>query len=340
MKPSIIDYISFESRSLKNNPLGDPHIRNIPVYLPPNYDEGQEYPTVYILSGYTSRSQKYLNDSFWDENIQERMDRLILEEDLLPMIVVLPDCVTKFGGAQYLNTVGQGNYEDYLLELVDFIDSQFKTKADRNFRAIAGHSSGGFGTQRFGMYHPDIFGMIADHAGDKYFELSYKPDIPKFLNAFNKIGEDGLLELLEDPKKAIRQGGSFYALMISAMAATYSPNPDSPFGFDLPFNPYTGELHQDIWTQWLSFDPVYDLYDHVEALQSLNLLYMDCGLHDEYNLLYGCRIFAERLDALGIPYQYEEFDGRHSGTVYRFDVSLTAISDTIRKILKQGQNND
>lgn len=333
MKASKIQFIKFASRSLDNNFLNDPHIRNIPVYLPPDYDESLEYPTVYILSGFASRSQKYLNDSFWNENMQERMDRLIHEEELLPMILVFPDCTTKYGGTQYLNSVGQGNYEDSILELVEFIDSQFSTKPDRNFRAIAGHSSGGFGALRFGMYHPEIFSMVADHAGDKYFELSYKPDIPKFLKAFEKLGEEGLLKLLEDPKKSIREGGSFYALMISAMAATFSPNLDSPFGFDLPFNPYTGELHQDIWTQWLSFDPVYDVYNHVEALKSLNLLFMDCGLYDEYNLLYGSRIFSQRLEELEIPYHYEEFEDGHRSTDYRYAVSLMAISDTIRKLL-------
>ena len=332
MTNSKIEFIKFESKSLKGNFLSDPHTRNIPVYLPPNYNKNQSYPTVYILSGFASRSQKYLNDSFWNENMQERMDRLILEEDLLPMIIIFPDCTTRYGGSQYLNSPGQGNYKDSILELVDYIDSKFSTKKDPNFRAVAGHSSGGFGALHFGMYHPEKFSMIVDHAGDKYFELSYKQDIPKFLKAFEKLGEEGLLKMLEDPKKAIRVGGSFHVLAIAAMAATYSPNPDSPFGFDLPFNPYTGEMHQDIWAKWLSFDPVYDLFDHVEALKSLNLLYMDCGLYDEYNLLYGSRIFAERLEALEIPYHYEEFDGGHRTTDYRYDISLTAISDTIRNL--------
>ena len=63
---------------LRNNPLGDPYERRVPVYLPPGYDEGQaRYPVVYLLAGFTGRGSYMLNDSAFDENIQERMDRLI-----------------------------------------------------------------------------------------------------------------------------------------------------------------------------------------------------------------------------------------------------------------------
>ena len=59
MRSSEIKFIQFESKSLIGNFLNDPHERNIPVYLPPDYDESKEYPSVYLLSGFSSRSQKY-----------------------------------------------------------------------------------------------------------------------------------------------------------------------------------------------------------------------------------------------------------------------------------------
>jgi hypothetical protein len=53
-----------ESQVLKNNPLGDPYIRDLFVYLPPGYKEsGDKYPTVYCLTGFTGRGKMLLNDN-------------------------------------------------------------------------------------------------------------------------------------------------------------------------------------------------------------------------------------------------------------------------------------
>lgn len=332
MSDSQIIIEQFSSQTLQNNPLNDPATRKLPIYLPPGYGQDDtRYPVIYLLVGFAGRGAKLLNDNFWDENIQERMDRLIAAGSVQPMILVMPDASTRYGGAQYLNSPVLGSYADYILEIVEHVDANYRTIAGRDHRAIAGHSSGGYGALLFGMRHPETFSMVADHSGDKYFELAYKPDIPKFLRFFEKAGEEGLLEVLDDPKAALRQGTSFYAIAMAAMAACYSPNPDSPFGFDLPFNPYTGELHDDIWQRWLDLDPVNLVEEYARALRSLNLLYFDCGIYDQYNLLYGARILAQRLDGLDIDYQYEEFEGGHNNIQYRYDISLEAISNTIQE---------
>ena len=88
-----------ESQVLKNNPLGDPRTRRVPIYLPSGYDTSStRYPVVYVLTGFTGRGTMLLNDSAWDENIAARMDRLIAEKKIKPMILVMPDCFTRLGG--------------------------------------------------------------------------------------------------------------------------------------------------------------------------------------------------------------------------------------------------
>ena len=53
-----------ESSILKGNPVGDDHVRDLFVYLPPGYDEGdRRYPGVYCLTGFTGRGKGLLNDS-------------------------------------------------------------------------------------------------------------------------------------------------------------------------------------------------------------------------------------------------------------------------------------
>jgi len=329
-KASQVIIEDFHSQALEGNPLGDPSVRQVPVYLPPLYDpENRRYPSLYLLSAFGTRGLKMLNDDLWEENIKERLDRLILSGKMRATIVVMPDASTRYGGSQYVNSSATGQYEDHILELVKFIDKKYSTEANAEHRAVAGHSSGGFAAMRFGMLHPELFGLVADHSGDKYFEMTYKADFPQLLRFVDKAGTGGIEKLLKNPAEELRRGASFNALSLLANASCFSPSPDSEHGFDLPFNLHNGELIPAVWERWLAFDPVELIEFHAKSLRSLRLIYFDCGLFDEYNLLYGARIFAERLDALKIPFRYEEFEAGHRDIRYRYDVSLTAISKAL-----------
>jgi enterochelin esterase-like enzyme len=325
----------FNSDLLRNNPLGDPPIRRMPVYLPPGYDEGDErYPVVYLLTGFTGRGTILLNDSAFEETIQERLDRLIQTGQVQPLIVVMPDCFTRYGGSQYLNSSATGRYEDYLIEeVVPFIDRHYRTRAEAGYRAVAGKSSGGYGAVIQAMRHPDIFGALACHSGDMYFDYCYKPDFVKFLNATGRLSlqsPEALRQFLANfsPKMYPKPPHFFDVIHIAAMSACYSPNPATPYGFDLPFDTMTGELRPEVWQRWLAHDPVTLLQDEKNsaALRQMKLIYLDCGNRDEYALHYGARIFCHRLAQLNITYTYEEFEGGHRDIQFRYDASLRAIS--------------
>lgn len=328
---STITLERFHSPALEGNPLRDPATRTVPVYTPPGYQHSDaRYPTVYLLAGFTGRGTMMLNDSLWEENIQQRMDRLIAEGRARPMILVMPDCSTRYGGSQYLNSSATGNYEDHLLELVAYIDARYRTIPERDYRAVAGKSSGGYGATMLGMRHPDVFGLVADHSGDKYFELCYQPDLPKFLRYYARAGEQGLRQMLADPGAVRPKSGDFFAaLNVAAMSACYSPNPEAALGFDLPLDPHTGELRAEVWARWQALDPVNLVERYADNLRSLRLLFFDCGTRDEYNLHYGARIFAQRLARHGIPFVHQEFDDGHRGLNYRYDVSLAMISERV-----------
>jgi hypothetical protein len=99
------------SNILRDNPLGDPFVRRVPVYLPPGYETGSaRYPSVYVLTGFTGRGTMLLNDSAWEETLPQRMDRLIAEGKVRSMILVMPDCFPRIGGSQYLNSPAVGQY--------------------------------------------------------------------------------------------------------------------------------------------------------------------------------------------------------------------------------------
>jgi S-formylglutathione hydrolase FrmB len=181
---------SVQSEVLRGNPLGDPFVRQVPIYIPPDYDlSSQRYPVAFVLAGFTGRGLSFLNDSAWGETIAQRMDRLIAQGKVHPMILVMPDCFTRIGGSQYINSPAVGQYEDHVVkELVQFVDANYRTRASRDHRAVVGKSSGGYGAMILAMRHPDVFGLMASHSGDAYFELCYKPDMIGALRGLHRYG--------------------------------------------------------------------------------------------------------------------------------------------------------
>lgn len=317
---------NFESQILKDNFLRDPATRRIAIYLPTDYDETKQYPVVYLLAGFAGRGTMMLNESAWDENIQERLDRLISSGLVQPLIAVLPDCFTRYGGSQYINSTGTGRYADHIVaELVPWVDAQFATHAERDFRAVAGKSSGGFGALTLAMEHPDVFGAVACHSGDMNFDMCYRPGVPTFLRSIDKYG--GVSAFLAKFREIRPRTSDFYTILeLCAMASCYSPNPSSPWGFDLPFDVETGEWNDEVWARWKSWDPIERTGECAAALKSLRLLYLDCGARDEHALQFGARIFCARCRRVRVPFHYEEFDDGHRDTQYRYDVSLHALS--------------
>ncbi len=332
MKNGTVVVEDVESVLLKDNPLGDPFVRKLAVYLPPSYATGADrFPVVYLLSGFMGFGTMYLAPQAWGYSMDQRCDRLIREGRMRECIVVMPDCFTKYGGSQYVNSAAQGPYEDYLTaEIVPHVDRSYRTKADRRHRAVMGKSSGGFGALRLGLRHPSLFSAVFCSSGDLYFDFSYLPDIPKCYNAVFRVG--GLRPFLdgffEAPKKSREM---LDAINVIAMAASYSPNPSSPFGFDLPFDETSGELRNDVWKKWLAFDPVrmIDEDSHVQAAKQIEHLFLECGSRDEYHLHIGARIFTDKLRGKHVRFWYEEFDDGHMSTNYRYDQSLQLVSQAI-----------
>ncbi len=182
--------LEHESRILADNPLGDPHVRNLAVWLPPGYDQGatrgRRYPVLWDLVGFTGSGLAHLNWRPFDENVPERAARLIHEKKMGPCIIVFPDCFTCLGGNQYINSSAIGNYADYLIrELIPLVDREFRTLAAREHRACFGKSSGGYGAIIHGMKYAKHWGAIGDHSGDAYFDYCYRGDWPRTLNVLD-----------------------------------------------------------------------------------------------------------------------------------------------------------
>jgi enterochelin esterase family protein len=325
-KQGTVKILTHESEILRHNPLSDKYLRELYVYLPPDYESEKDrrFPVVYCLPGFTGRGRMFLNDNAFSPNLAERMDNLINTGTIKPMIVVMPDCFTYYGGSQYLNSTATGNYEDYLTkEIVPFIDENFRAINHPNSRAVMGKSSGGYGALMMGMRHADQFGLVASISGDAYFELCYLPDIAKAFRAIKGNPQTFMEKFWREEKK---NNHEFPALNLIGMSACYSPNIDSEYGYDLPFDLETGAIRADIWQKWLANDPVRLVEKFVENLKSLRLLFLDAGTRDEFALDLGARILSQKLKQHHIPHIHEEFDDGHFNTNYRYNRSLELIS--------------
>ena len=338
------------SAVLQGNPLDDPHVRELQVWLPPGYKTHarRRYPVLYDLTGYTGSGPAHTNWKNFGENVPERLDRLHAEGRIGGVLVAFPDCFTALGGNQYINSSAIGRYADYLTrELVPFVDATLNTKAHRDHRACFGKSSGGYGAMVHGALYADTWGAIGNHSGDAYFDFVYRAEWPAALTHLANFAprltqkrqellrrgqDDGRIRQFLDAftSKQNPTGRDIMTLMMVCMAATYDPDPKAPNRFRVPFNMHTGEFLESRWKRWLAHDPLNLVAKHQASYRSLRGIYIDCGRHDQYHIHFGSRQLADALGKRNVRHRYEEFDGTHSGVDHRMDVSLPYLYRSIR----------
>ncbi len=331
--------VRFEHQSdvLRNNPWDDPSARDFYVYLPAAYsDSGEPYVCLWDFAGFTNTGPGHLNWKNQGENLSQRLDRLIGSGAMPPVVVPMPDCYNSLGGNQYVNSPAIGRYADYVVEeLVPYLAERVNVRPGRNGRGVFGKSSGGYGALVHAMYYPDIWSGVASHAGDMGFEWVYRPDFPRAAAVLAAAGGDSYRFLKNFWHKKHPGATDYSTLMTLAMAASYDPGDNVDNAIQLPFDLHTCELDMERWKQWLRHDPLNLLESHAEQLAALEILYIDVGSRDQYNIQYGTRSFITKLEKLGVRHHYEEFDGTHSGMDWRLDISLPMLAKALQLTAKQ-----
>lgn len=313
----IIRSYDIESDVLKDNPLRDPYIRK--VYILQTSDNA-EAPIVIYLSGFLSSSLALLNYDPLSESILDKVERLQRQGSIKDMVLVLPDLFTKLGGNQYINSTAVGMYEDFIVrELIPFLRDIYGNREV----IVMGKSSGGYGSLILGMKYPDVISGVVDHSGDAYFEYVYLPYFPHAIRHIRKEGDPYNWLMKYWGKVNKKERDDLNTLNIIAMAAFYSPEGEKII---LPFDLETGEIIEDVWKRWLEKDPVRLVNKYYENLRKLKLLYIDVGNKDEFRINFGSRILHKKLLKYNVKHEFEEFDGGHFNTSFRYDISLSLIS--------------
>ncbi|MEQ9814386.1 MAG: alpha/beta hydrolase-fold protein [Azospirillaceae bacterium] len=323
-----VERITVDCRGLRDNLLGDPAAREIGIYRPHDHD-GSGLPLLISLAGFTGSGLGQIGWKNFGENAPQRLDRLIATGAMPPVVVAFPDCFTRLGGNQFVNSPVMGPWDDVLVgEMLPAIEAAVGCGGPGR-RGLFGKSSGGYGAIVHGLLHGgDVWHAVACHSGDMGFDLLFGTDFPIALRKIEKHGSvSAFIASFEADQNP--SGSDIHAMMVLAMCATYDPAPAEPFGIRLPVTADTCERIEERWARFMEWDPLTLLARHAENLRALKALFIDCGRQDEYNLLYGARQMTRDLTARGIDHRYEEFEGTHRAIDHRQDESLPFLAKAL-----------
>ena len=135
------------------------------VYTPAGYEKGKNYPVLYLQHGWGE------NETSWAVQGKANLilDNMIADGKIKPMIVVMTYGMTNDARFGSIGSFDYKKFESVLCdELIPYIDSHFKTKADKKNRAMAGLSMGGMETHNITLARPNVFGAYGLLSGGVY----------------------------------------------------------------------------------------------------------------------------------------------------------------------------
>lgn len=313
---------------------------------------GTYYPVLYLLHGYGG-DHTYYKGLY---GLGQIMDEMILAGQIRPMIVVTPNATNNLGGSFYTNSPsfdGQsygGKMQDFITEeVVHIVDSVFNTLPDRQHRAIAGHSMGGYGAIKLAMLRNDLFGSAASMSAPIAFWGSYPTD--SSFAGFQAMFPAVFAENNFNPGDT----AAFYSIhpgtgkrltnFMFAMAVAFSPhdpaNPDTSYGhrfttnqfagmLDLPFDA-DGNLAMPVWNLWMANDVAAIFANGGEGVFDSTALYIDAGDQDDLYLQYHAQALHQAADLFGVTHEYHIYPSM--GNLYPAD-HTSLISDRVREVAR------
>jgi pimeloyl-ACP methyl ester carboxylesterase len=304
--------------SLKGNLLGDPAEQSVAIYLPPSYDSSpsKRYPTLYLLHGFGGDSKTWLSEGPWRFNIPPLLDATMGGGRSREMIVVAPSARNAYGGSFYINSAVTGNWEDYIyLDLVAYVDANYRTLARPFSRGVAGHSMGGYGALVLGMKHPDVFGAL-------YALSPCCVDLEGDLGEVNPAWARVLrLTSREQVPKVPRSLEDRFTIIFIAFSAAFSPNADrAPFYADMPFQERDGRIQKNaaVYATWRSKMPLNMIGEYRQNLLSLRGIFLDYGQREEFSHIRSATSsLSKALSDRQIPHAFEIYEGGDHGNKIR-----------------------
>ncbi len=221
--------------------------RRLSVYTPAGYEKGDNrYPVFYLLHGMGGDENAWLELG----RAAQILDNMIAEGKVEPMIVVMTNGNADLQAAPGESSLGfapptiqlpktmEGSFETHFPEVVEFIDSNYRTIPSKQNRAIAGLSMGGFHSLHISKEYPDMF----DYVG--LFSAAIMPDRKVKSPIYDNM--EGKLKTQFDKKPAL------YWIAIGDKDFLYEANKEYRKKLDENGYKYTYRESPDghIWKNW------------------------------------------------------------------------------------------
>jgi enterochelin esterase-like enzyme len=260
-RPVTVERITVHGAALEGNLEGNAVDRDVIVFLPPSYsrERTRRYPVIYALHGYSIGAAQWSEEIHVPQTIEGAFAKGAREA-----LVVLPDSKTVHNGSMYSSSVTTGEFEAFIAhDLVRYIDSRYRTIADRKSRGLVGHSMGGYGATRIGMKHADVFGSLYIMSPCCLSARGAGPANKEALPAVKTPADSAKL--------------SFGLRAQLASAAAWSPNPNNPpLYLDLPF----GANQPAVLARWAANAPLAFIDQYVSNLRQYRGIAIDVGDQD------------------------------------------------------------
>jgi S-formylglutathione hydrolase len=324
--------INIDSPSLSNNIVDYSVTRKIAVYLPPSYSVGastKKFPAVYFLAGHGDNINRYINGDFQGFQLKTSMDNLIITGAIKEMIFVLLDGVNLMDGSFYENSSVTGNWRDWVsIDVVSYIDNNFRTIRKREARAICGHSMGGFGAVNIGMKNSDTFGLVYSLSPGLYDQNGLKDQgtFPndatiKFyiskMNEWKQMEKSQAIAAFNSYINTQKSMGNWFTCFTYGYGAAFSPDPENyPSYVKYPYYLENNILKCDS-TILKNYEKGYGglaakVTTYKSNLLSLIDFTIDYGINDYFQwICRGCKYLSQLLNTENISHQLVSFNGDH-----------------------------
>lgn len=313
------DVIEFTSTNLASNPLHDSAQRRTLICLPSQLASNAPAPIIYYLPGFGSSAEKFLKSKIVWQTFTDK-----LAKEVQPMRVVVIDGHNHWGCSQYVNSSAQGNYADYICnEIVEHVEACYPIPANGIRRIVAGHSSGGFGALRLGMYKPHLFDAVIALSPDSYFQVSHLPLVQVASVSNAPLAEVREL-MIAGNFKPLPKGGDFvYAL---ALCAAYAPvGSDHPGQFQWLYDAHH-KFRPEVWQRCLDADPLVIVQRNKNAFLPSQSVFLEGAAQDEYRANIGARAIYEAIKDRPVRSTFREPPGHHSDhTLDRLQAGVTWV---------------
>ena len=310
-KASVEDFV-FTSQALQGNLLKDSAHRVVQVVLPPGYaTSNKRYPVIYYLHGYGGDDSfgalNGMRDWFLHQyngikgatgDLVTAVDQGVQLGETQEMILVFPNSGNTLGGSMYLSSPTIGDYETYLSkELIDYVDSHYRTLPQRESRGIAGCSMGADGAAHLGLKYPDVYAVAAAQSGTYFWDRD-----PCLLEGITGYTQQitGFLEILRLPEDTVCE---------LAVAAAVAPNSDkAPLYFDMPYVIVNGkaEIDSNFIKKLKASDPRADVERYLQQSTRLNALLVQHAQNDELMPVGPARDFDKLLIEKKIAHEFDD----------------------------------